>query len=125
MKILSSSQILAADEATVLKERITSEALMERAGTAIYNWIRINMMNLDGHISIFCGTGNNGGDGLVVARKLLEQKKKIHLYKIAGRSEPSADFLANEGKLKSTGAGIQTIESASDLPPLEYGDIVI
>ena len=72
MKILSVDQIREADSFTIAHEPITSIDLMERAAFQIYRWIRKRVDNQH-TVRIFAGPGNNGGDGLVLARMLLAE----------------------------------------------------
>ena len=71
MKILSKAQNYEADTLTAQRQKITSTELMERAGTQIFNWLHIRMQGAQVPIHIFCGIGNNGGDGLVLGRHLI------------------------------------------------------
>jgi Uncharacterized conserved protein len=80
MKIFSSEQLYQADAITTEKQGITSADLMERAGTQIYNWLHQRMQGAQVPVHIFCGIGNNGGDGLVVGRLLIESGYKVHMY---------------------------------------------
>jgi len=73
MKILSAQQISALDQATMEREPISSIELMERAASKGVDFITENFPELSQHFTIFCGPGNNGGDGWVIAR-LLHQK---------------------------------------------------
>ena len=73
MKILSVNQIREADKYTIENEPIESVDLMERAATKVFEWL-YRRAPRDKTIKIFCGMGNNGGDGLVVARLLNEQE---------------------------------------------------
>ncbi len=75
MKILSTEQIRLADNYTIENEPILSVNLMERAGKTCFNWI-IKNFNNDFSFKIFVGQGNNGGDGLVIARLLSGQNYK-------------------------------------------------
>ncbi|MDD4399477.1 MAG: NAD(P)H-hydrate epimerase, partial [Dysgonamonadaceae bacterium] len=70
MKILSAEQIRAIDERTISEEGIFSYDLMERAANAFYEWFIINYPDQMLSISVISGVGNNGGDGLVIARLL-------------------------------------------------------
>ena len=68
MQILSAEQIRSWDEYTIAHEPIVSIDLMERAAAACFQWI---MQHYEGKsFSIFCAKGNNGGDGLAIARML-------------------------------------------------------
>ena len=68
MKILSSDQIRFIDAETIKREGISSLELMERAAIAFCNWFTKKYTNKHSLIVIFSGVGNNGGDGLVIAR---------------------------------------------------------
>ena len=69
MKLFTTGQIRRWDEATILEERIQSVDLMERAAKACAESILgLNPGKVPVHI--FCGPGNNGGDGLAITRLL-------------------------------------------------------
>lgn len=69
-KIFSVQQIRRADQYTILHEPVLSIDLMERAAMAYKNWMTAHYTKESSFI-IFCGTGNNGGDGLAIGRLLL------------------------------------------------------
>jgi hydroxyethylthiazole kinase-like uncharacterized protein yjeF len=72
MKILNAAQIKELDAFTISNEPISSLNLMERAARACVKRI-VKMIQTDEEIRLFCGKGNNGGDGLAIARLLNEQ----------------------------------------------------
>lgn len=71
MKIFSSSQIKQWDIATINELGISSLELMENAAIACVSWLKARFQKEE-HFYIFCGGGNNGGDGLAITRLLLE-----------------------------------------------------
>lgn len=79
VKILSVEQIRAADAFTIQHEPINSWALMERAASKLFDWIQANYTQ-ERQIVLFCGSGNNGGDGLALARMLHEAGFKVQVY---------------------------------------------
>ncbi len=99
MKIPSADQIRATDSFTIKKEPISSLDLMERASEACVNWIKERFDNKY-EFKIVCGTGNNGGDGLAIARLLKKNHYKIEVLIINHSKNRSADFNANLEKLK-------------------------
>ncbi|MCK4407823.1 MAG: bifunctional ADP-dependent NAD(P)H-hydrate dehydratase/NAD(P)H-hydrate epimerase, partial [Bacteroidales bacterium] len=94
MKILPIEKVREADDFTIKNEPVKSINLMERAATQCYKWI---IKNIDKKhiIKIFCGLGNNGGDGLVVARLLADKKYKIELFIVRYSDKCSKDFKIN------------------------------
>ncbi len=73
MKALTAAQMREADRLTTERYGIPGSELMENAGMAIAEFLRDKFPNLAGRkILILCGKGNNGGDGMVVARLLKE-----------------------------------------------------
>ena len=89
--ILNKEQINDVDNHTIRYETINSNSLMERAGTNCYKFIKNEIIKNTPHsIHIFCGVGNNGGDGLVVARKLLLDGYKVNIYKVQFRLNESS-----------------------------------
>ncbi|HZY81430.1 MAG TPA: NAD(P)H-hydrate dehydratase [Cyclobacteriaceae bacterium] len=124
MVILSASQIRAWDAYTLALESIPSINLMERACVAFVNWFapRFEEYKLDGsgfdvhkEIGVVCGTGNNGGDGLGIARLLFERKFKVKVWLIAGKTQ-SQDFKLNLVKLPKEVDVVEVKEIASFNP---------
>src|SRR5258708_33022304 len=79
MEIFSAEQIRAWDEYTILREPITSIDLMERAAARCLTWLEKNGY-LDRSFSIYCSKGNNGGDGLPLARMLSALACPVAVY---------------------------------------------
>ena len=80
MKIFNAQQIYDADKFTIEKQQITSEQLMERAAIQLFNWMHSRLQGAQTKIHLFCGIGNNGGDGLVLARHLQEHGYNIEVF---------------------------------------------
>jgi len=70
MKILNREQIKQADEYTIKNEPIASIDLMERASRAFTDLFK-SLYQSDNLVYVFCGVGNNGGDGLAISRMLI------------------------------------------------------
>jgi NAD(P)H-hydrate epimerase len=99
MKVLNAEQIRAADKYTIENEPIKSIDLMERAATKCVEWIT-DFFNKDTHFKIVCGTGNNGGDGLAIARLLHYNGYSVEVYIAPFFSKASDDFNENKKLLK-------------------------
>lgn len=125
IKILNIEQIRQADAYTIANEPIPSIMLMERAAIACTEWI-LPMLSRDQVIRIFCGPGNNGGDGLVIARLLVAAGFTVVVYLVGPDTNNSGDFLINLAELKNQAiADITKILINSDLPLIEPVDLVI
>ncbi|WP_294818696.1 NAD(P)H-hydrate dehydratase [uncultured Flavobacterium sp.] len=109
MKIFSALKIKEADETTISRQGITPGALMERAGTEVFLWLKRKFPDKETVFHLFCGKGNNGGDGLVVARMLHEDNYKA-VVDIVDTGSPSPDFTANLDKLGVCGLTCNTNE---------------
>ncbi len=98
MKILSSQQIKKADAFTIQNEPIASIDLMERAATTCFKRL-IKLIKPDESVAIACGMGNNGGDGLAIARMLLEQGFDCNVFVIRYSTKFSSDAEINYKRL--------------------------
>jgi NAD(P)H-hydrate epimerase len=98
MKIFTAHQLKEADQYTIANEPIASVDLMERAAKACVDWIK-DKFSTDFNFVIVCGLGNNGGDGLAIARLLATQHYKVSVYIINYSDKRSPDFIANYSKL--------------------------
>jgi NAD(P)H-hydrate epimerase len=115
LKIFSSEQVRKADRYTILNEPVSSTDLMERAASACVEWLN-NYQDLKNHIVlIFCGPGNNGGDGLVIARLLHEQHINIKAFIPDDTSTKSEDFTANLQKAVSSGVQLFPFDSVDTI----------
>lgn len=125
MKIFSAKQIYEADKFTIEKQQITSDELMERASIKIFNWLHLRLQGAPVKIKLFCGIGNNGGDGISVARHLKEHGYNIDVYVVNYSEKRSKDFLINLERLKERKIWPDFINKDSDLPEINKEDIVI
>ncbi|KAA3638667.1 MAG: NAD(P)H-hydrate dehydratase [Bacteroidetes bacterium] len=114
MKVLSVEQIRALDAFTIANEPIPSLELMERASRVFTHWFINIFPDEDVPVTIFCGPGNNGGDGLAVARLLHDKFYTVKVVFCAIGNSTSEDFKANLDRLP---AKIKT-----DLVKLKKGD---
>lgn len=124
MKIFSRDQIYGADKATISNQNISSFELMERAAGNVFKWLQQNLPKKQ-CVHVFCGIGNNGGDGLVIARKLLADDYEVKTYVVAYSDTRSDDFLKAEERLKTEGNAIVNIKEHDKLPVIHADEVVI
>lgn len=105
MKILSPEQLKIVERETAVKQNIEMIDLMERAATAVFDQIKLKHEISNTNFLIFCGSGNNGGDGLVISRliKIAGSNPKVYLLKSENYSR---DNMINQKRLKETGVEI-------------------
>jgi len=125
MKILTSEQIRLIDGETIQKEGISSLTLMKRAATAFYNFFVARCPEKEREIILFAGTGNNGGDALVVARLLHQSGYRVKVCMVEQDSRYSEDCVHNLRRVKAEHISCSVVGSEHDLPALEQFDVII
>ena len=100
--MLTAVQNREADRYTIEHEPISSLDLMERASQAFVQKL-LELESMPRLVMVFAGMGNNGGDGLCIARLLRERGREVQVVAVRFSDSPSADFLANEARLKGMG----------------------
>ncbi|MGV3503404.1 MAG: NAD(P)H-hydrate dehydratase [Adhaeribacter sp.] len=123
MKILSADQIRQADAATIAAEGIASAELMERAARAFVAWFENKFAGQGRRLLICCGPGNNGGDGLAIARLLAARGYEAQVWIVANQERFSPDFVLNRGLLPA-GLPVKRLAAPSDIPELPDTDFI-
>ncbi len=123
MKILSTEQVRAADEYTIQQGPISSIDLMEQASEAFVKAFEDLDLG-ERPVKVVCGTGNNAGDGMAIARLLFHKGYPVEVWALDWGSKGSKDFITNRNRWQELGTVIQ-ISKAGQLPAIEEEDIVI
>jgi NAD(P)H-hydrate epimerase len=98
---------------------------MERAASKCVDWLEENGF-MENSFSIFCGKGNNGGDGLAIASMLAEKKYPVKVYVLEFGHKGTDDFQQNLSRLHNYLDGeIFFIQTEDNLPELNRNEIVI
>ena len=125
MKILPVEKIREADAYTIANEPVDSVDLMERAATKCYKWLKKRVEH-DRPLRIFCGPGNNGGDGLVIARLMAGFHNNISVFIVRCSDRSSYDFMFNLSRLVDhEKIKITEIKEGDKLPDIHPEDVVI
>jgi ADP-dependent NAD(P)H-hydrate dehydratase / NAD(P)H-hydrate epimerase len=120
LPVYTSDQIRKWDQYTIKHEPIASIDLMERAASLFTKHLLAT--NLFSSATVVCGTGNNGGDGLVAARLLHERGITVNVFVLELPGNPSPDFATN---LKRLPAAIP-VQHLNNVAPLTIqSDLVI
>src|SRR5689334_8648034 len=123
IRILSAKQIKELDAFTIANEPIASIDLMERASRAFTSWFT-GRFDVTNQVGIVCGTGNNGGDGLAIARLLNDWNYKVKVWVVRGSVKETDDFKANLKRLTNK-LEIAEIISESDQGLFTGCDVMI
>ncbi len=111
MRKVTSSEMKAIDELCIKAIGIPGIVLMENAALKVIKHIDSKYNNF----TIVCGVGNNGGDGLAVARHLIVEDKNVDIFVLGNLDKASKDFTTNYNILINLGVEIQQIIREEDL----------
>ena len=125
LKIFSSEQVREIDAFTIKNEPIASIDLMERAARSLFGFLQ-DQLDSSGSIKVFAGPGNNGGDGLALARMLAEANFQVEVFISRFSTRSSKDFQLNLDRLKLQNK-VQIFElfKTEDFPGFNKSDIII
>ena len=119
-KLLTAQQIRDADDHTIVNSNISSWELMEMATSSFFD-------ALMGHnvwrkrVTVLCGVGNNGGDGLALCRMLRKKGIYARAVLVKFKDELSPDCASNFDLLDD----VLVVEQISDLPDLDLSDVIV
>ena len=123
LKILSSSQVRGLDRFTIDHEPISPIDLMERACRSFVDWFVLRF-RAEKKIGIVCGPGNNGGDGLGIARMLKELGYPVKVWIVRGSTAESESFTINLERLPDK-VGVYAISTESDRGLFSGCDVLV
>src|SRR5688572_9635089 len=125
MKLFSAEEIRLWDQYTIQHEPVNSIDLMERAAGRCVEWLERNIYN-DKPLHIFCGKGNNGGDGLAIARMLSDRNIPVTVHILEFGHKGTDDFQTNLARLHQyPDVKIRFIQTEENFPGLNADDIII
>jgi NAD(P)H-hydrate epimerase len=115
------------DRKAIDARSIPSEDLMENAGAGIALRLVADFLPQPetGSVAIFCGKGNNGGDGFVVARHLARAGVQVELFFLGPLEKLSTDARLNFDRAAGTGINLTEIKAIDNLPPILECDLII
>ncbi|WP_333597352.1 NAD(P)H-hydrate dehydratase [Chryseobacterium flavum] len=119
MKIFTAEQIKNWDRFTISHEPVSSIQLMERAASAVAGWISENCKNYK-RLVVVCGNGNNGGDGLAIARILYLKGFDVDVFISDPKGKFSADAAVNLKRLRDV-SGI-SVRRFNDIAEYNFDD---
>ena len=123
MKFFDTPLIKAIDTYTIEHEPVASIDLMERAARAL---TAAMLERYAGRaFVVFAGPGNNGGDGLAVARMLGDAGCKVAVWLINPKGKLSPDCAVNLERLQVTGVPVTQVADGFEMPAIPVGDVIV
>jgi NAD(P)H-hydrate epimerase len=113
MKVSRVSEMRALDREAIEKHGIPEDILMENAGLAAYGVLSREVPVPGGRFAVICGAGNNGGDGFVVARKIISDGGTARVYTLGGRDKFTGAAKRNLDILLKIPVEVQEVRSVS------------
>lgn len=116
MLVVDKDQMIAIDKYAINDLKIPALCLVERAALAVIKNINLEVRKT---FAIVVGIGNNGADGLAVARNLLARDFYVDIYIIGNLEKASDEFILNYEAVKSLTDNVYMVETIADLEFME------
>jgi len=126
IKVLTTDEMRKCDHETISQGRVSGETLMANAGHGVSRVGEILLGKVDGRrIAVFCGRGNNGGDGLGAALDFARKGANVDVYLLESEEEIKGDSLTFFKKLKryaSKSDGVTILDFSKSKKMVEFGE---
>ncbi len=116
MRILTADEMREVDRRAIEDIGIPSMVLMENASIGVADAVAESFADAE-TVAIFCGPGNNGGDGLALARHLDARGYGLRVFLVVGSSQPRGDAGLQLDIMRRSGLLVETLDAESDLGP--------
>jgi len=124
--VVTSKEMREIDRRVIEDVGIPGIVLMENAGLGTVDLIEETLMEYDGsRITILCGHGNNGGDGMVIARHLFNHGFQIDVFLVGGKDRVRGDAKVNMDILENMGIEIIPLQSKKGLKKIPESDLIV
>lgn len=116
MLVVDKDQMIAIDKYAIEELKIPALCLVERAALAVIKNINLEVRKT---FAVVVGIGNNGADGLAVARNLLARESYVDIYIIGNLEKASDEFILNYEAIKNLTENVYMVETIADLEFME------
>ncbi len=125
-RLVTAEEMRAIDRCTIQELGVPGLLLMENAGLGVLRVVEQLLAQCNGkRVTILCGGGNNGGDGMVVARHLFNRGIPMNVYLVGKKASVKGDARVNMQILESFGINIPEIYEKKDLRRIAPSDIIV
>jgi ADP-dependent NAD(P)H-hydrate dehydratase / NAD(P)H-hydrate epimerase len=124
VNLYTAQQLREWDAFTATHEPVDFIDLMERAASGCVQWM-LQHIGSNKNYLVVCGTGNNGGDGLAIARLLHQQKIQVQVFILDAACKEASAFSTNLLRLQSAGVQPVILKTPTLFPQPQKGDVVI
>ncbi len=115
MRVATAEQMRRMDKMTIEEWGVPSTLLMERAAKGLADEAIVRLEAPEGkHCAVFCGAGNNGGDGVAAARRLTMRGLNVRAFLVGKREKMTADCMEMERRLAEMGGRLEPFDSGSE-----------
>jgi len=125
--IISPEQMRSLDKRTINEAGLPGIVLMELASRGVMLEIeRVLGGRLAGSKAlVFCGGGNNGGDGFAVARRMINAEAEVVVYLVTSRDKVQGDALTNLNIYENLGGKVIEVKDASEFEKVQMADVIV
>lgn len=116
MRLTSAEQMLKADRRAIGEYGVPSVRLMETASRAVAEAAK-SYLRPGGTAVVFCGSGNNGGDGVGAAVELLRAGYTVRAFLVGERARATPDWREMERRFNALGGAVEDFKTGLELPP--------
>lgn len=116
MLVVDKGQMIEIDKYAIDELKVPALALVERAALAVIKNINLEVRKT---FAIVVGIGNNGADGLAIARNLLARQYYVDIYIVGNTEKASTEFLQNYEAVKNLTENIYPLQTIADLEFME------
>lgn len=120
IKVVTAEEMQVRDRRAIEEIGVPGVVLMENAGRSVFRVIQKILEDVDEPlVYVFCGKGNNGGDGFVIARHLWNEGVYVRVFCTVGEKQITGDARVNYLILKNINIPIEFVEKLDDIKELE------
>jgi ADP-dependent NAD(P)H-hydrate dehydratase / NAD(P)H-hydrate epimerase len=115
VNLYNASQVRELERITIKNTEVSSFELMQRAGSAVFQII-LEKWTISKSLVIFCGAGNNAGDGYVIARNALQAGMQVNVYSICDPANLKGDAFQAYLSFKEINGNVSLFQESTLIP---------